>query len=196
MTDAPTDTIEQSPPAALPFEFHTLTFKKGLADPLPAYAPICDNLWMGFNNSAQVSISMSRAGGHVFDIDPKDSDWMSIEIGLDEAALKTHGFATATLEASATTTLRVDAVLRVPSAKSHSGFVDSAPQRFLLSPAMRETPVFFHIEKKKRADIVSNDKFPRPVIILFLPVRSAVLGIETISAGPVSPEKTVVAPLD
>lgn len=190
MTDAPTDTIEQSPPAALPFEFHTLAFKKNLTDPLPAYAPVCDSLWMGFNKGAQVSVSMSRAEEHVLNIDPKDSDWMSIEIGLDETALKTHGFATAAIEASATTTLRVDAVLRVPSAKSHSGFVDSAPQRFLLSPAMRETPVFFHIEKKKRADIVSNDKFPRPVIILFLPLRSVVLGIQSISAGPVHLENT------
>lgn len=163
------------------------------AGQLSPYSPFRPDVWLGFNKGCNAWLSYEGNDTEVtlsqISLDPKDSDWVTLEVGLDLACLEQTGFAAVALKAAASTTLRVDAMLRWPQAESRTGFVDSPAQHFLLHPEMQEYPVQFFLDAETRARVAPSKNFTRPLAIFFFPLRPFNLQLSEIIAGPCAPPR-------
>lgn len=151
---------------------------------LEAYAPLAPSIWLGFEDGGLASWSSGHCENGseaVFlDVRPGPSRWFSLELGLNVEGLRETGMAMAAIEAAATPRVEIAATLRLPTG-GDTPFVELPRQRLIFGPQMKES--FLSISTSGIA-LTPNEACPRPVLLLFMPLRELTICIRRITFGP------------
>lgn len=148
------------------------------------YTPFAPAIWLGFEDGASVMSSAGKCedGSEALflNIQPGPSRWMSLELGLSADGVLETGMAMAAITAAAMPRAEIAAMLRLPT-DGETGFVDTPRQPLVLGPQLRKSFVSI---SNDGVTLAPNGICPRPVLLLFMPLRDLTLCIRRISFGP------------